>query len=264
MLEIYGSTGIFAGIVQAIFLATAFGVGGLLLVRAGRTSDSHQRLLGWHLILAMGVGYVLLAIPVSTDGLGIRMDPTLSGWLVGLGNLATGAGLFATLVFTRRVFRPDTAAGRAAVWTLTGMMALGFAIYGLTGGFPTARYDSWGGAIMMAGIVGTNLWVSFEPLRYHQLMRRRLRLGLAEPLVVDRFLLWGVGSAARLLLVLLGVGASLVVRDLEPVTALAFSKIVLGMTSVCGLVASVSYWLAFYPTPGYRRWVERRFSASRA
>jgi len=264
MLEIYGSTGIIAGIAQTIFLMTAFGVGGLLLVRAGRSGDPHQRLLGWHLILAMGVGYLLLSIAVATIELGIAMDPTLRGVLVGLGNLATASGLFATLIFTRNVFRPDAPAANAAVWVLTAMMAAGFTIYGLTGGFPTARYDSWGAGLMMAGIVGTNLWVSYEPLRYHRLMRRRLKLGLAEPVVVDRFLLWGVGSAARLALVLFGVGSALYVRNLEPATALTFSKLVLVGTSACGLVASVAYWLAFHPTPAYQRWVERRVGSSRA
>ena len=141
---------------------------------------------------------------------------------------------------------------------------MGFAIYGLTGGFPTASYESWGAGIMMAGIVGTNLWVSWEPLRYHVMMRRRLKLGLAEPIVVDRFLLWGVGSASRLVLVLFGVGSALWVRHLEPSTALTFSKWVLGGTSICGLIASVAYWLAFHPTPAYQRWVERRLGSSRA
>jgi hypothetical protein len=264
MLEIYGSTGIIAGIAQAIFLVTAFGVGGLLLQRAGRSGDPHQRLLGWHLILAMGVGYLLLSIAVATIELGIAMNPTLRGALVGFGNLATGAGLFATLIFTRNVFRPESPAANAAVWILSALMAGGFAVYGLTGGFPSASYESWGAGTMMAGIVGTNLWVSWEPLRYHAMMRRRLKLGLAEPLVVDRFLLWGVGSASRLVLVLFGVGSALWVRHLDPGTALAFSNLVLGGTSVCGLVASVAYWLAFHPTPAYRRWVERRLGSHSA
>jgi hypothetical protein len=261
MLEIYGSTGIIAGIAQTIFLLTAFGVGGLLLSRAHRSGDRHQRLLGWHLILAMGVGYLLLSIAIATIELGIEMNPTLRGVLVGLGNLATGAGLCATLIFTREVFRPESTWARATVWLLAGLMAAGFAVYGLTGGFPSARYDSWGAATMMAGIVGTNVWVSWEPLRYYLLMRRRLKLGLAEPLVVDRFLLWGVGSASRLVLVLFGVGSALFVRNLEPDAALALAKLVLVGTSICGLVASISYWLAFHPTPAYQRWVERRLGS---
>ena len=262
MLEIYGSTGILAGIAQTLYLATAFGVGALLLTRAARSGDRHQRLLGWHLILAMGVGYLLLSIAVATIELGIAMDPTVRGWLVGLGNLATVSGLWATLVFTREVFRPDRADARTAVWILTALMAGGFAVYGLSGGFPSARYGSWGAATMLAGIVGANLWVSWEPLRYHVRLRRRLKLGLAEPVVVDRFFLWGLGSAARLVLVLFGVGSALLVRHLEPSEALAFSKFVLAGTSVCGLIASVAYWLAFHPTPAYLRWVERRLGRS--
>jgi hypothetical protein len=264
MFEIYGVTGILAGVAQAVFLLTAFGVGGALLTRASRSGDAHQRLLGWHLILAVGVGYLLLSIAVATIELGIAMNTTLRGAFVAMGNLATGAGLWATLVFTRNVFRPGSAIANAVVWVLSGMMAVGFGIYGMTGGFPTARYDNWGAAIMMAGILGANFWVSFEPLRYHVMMRRRLELGLAEPVVVDRFLLWGVGSALRLVLVVGGVGGALLVRNLEPTTALFFSRLVLGGTSLCGLLASIAYWIAFRPSPRYLRWVERRLGSAQA
>ena len=71
----------------------------------------------------------------------------------------------------------------------------------------------------------------------------------------------GFGSrcvTSRLVLVLLGVGSAFLVRHLDPATALSVSKAVLAVISVCGLVASVAYWLAFHPTPAYLRWVERR------
>jgi hypothetical protein len=264
MFEIYGFTGILAAIAQTLFLLTAFGVGGALLTRASRSGDAHQRLLGWHLILAVGVGYLLLSVAVATIELNIAMNDTLRGAFVCMGNLATGAGLWATLIFTRDVFRPGSPSANAMVWVLSGTMAIGFGIYGMTGGFPTARYDNWGAAIMMAGILGANVWVSFEPLRYHVRMRRRLELGLADPVVVDRFLLWGVGSASRLVLVIGGVGGALLVRNLEPAAALAVSRVVLVGTSICGLLASIAYWLAFYPSPRYLRWVERRLGSTRA
>ncbi len=117
---------------------------------------------------------------------------------------------------------------------------------------------------MLLGITGTNVWVSYEPLRYHRMLRRRLELGMAEPVVVDRMLLWGVGSAARLVLLVVGVGATFFVRGLEPVTALFFSKLVLVGTSLCGLLTSIAYWLAFHPSRAYLRWVERRLGPSEA
>ncbi|MCP3986804.1 MAG: hypothetical protein GY723_20655, partial [bacterium] len=211
MFEIYGSIGIASGVVQAAYLLTAFGLGFVLLSRARSSGDPHPRLLGWHLILSMGVGYLLLCIAVASFELGIEMDPTWRGAFVGFGNLVTSMGLLATLVFTRRVFRPDDPLATAAVWILGSLMFSGLAIYGLTGGFPTARYDNVGGAVLLLGIFGSNVWVSYEPLRYYRLMKRRLEFGLADPAVVDRFLLWGLGSASRLLLSGLGVGAALTV-----------------------------------------------------
>ena len=125
MVEIYGSTGIIAGIAQAVFLLTAFGLGGLLLSRSRRTGDTHQQLLGWHLILAMGIGYLLLSVAFASFELGFGLDPLLVSWLVGLGNAGTILGLYATLIFTRNVFRPDDRVAKSAVWILSGLMMLG-------------------------------------------------------------------------------------------------------------------------------------------
>lgn len=264
MIEIYGSTGIVAGIAQAVYLLTAFGLGTLLLLRAKRSGDVHQRMLGWHLILAMGVGYLLLSAALASLEMGAGWPPALIAWLVGLGNVGTILGLFAILLFNRSIFRPNDPFAHAAVWILSGLMVAGWCAYGWTGGFATASYESWGAAVMLLGITGSNLWVCYEPLRYYRLMRRRQKLDLAEPVLVDRFLLWGSGSAARLAVLVIGVGGTMVIHRLDPAASLAVSKLVLGVTSLCGLLTSVTFWLAFHPTPAYLRWVARRYRGAEA
>jgi hypothetical protein len=253
MWEIYGSTGLVAGVAQLFYLGVAFGLGGHLTARAGRGGGLPQRLLGLHLILAMGAGYVLITPPLVAAETGTALPPAASAALVGSGYLATVLGLVAVLAFNCRVFHPGDARVRTVAAVLAAIMLGGWLDYGLRGGFSTFLGGA-GGWTMMAGIVGANLWAAIDPLRYWVLMRRRLRLGLAEPLVVDRFLLWGAGSLARTLMALIGVVTSAFLLRLDPAALLAASPPVLVLASVCGTATSVAYWVALRPPRFYLRW----------
>jgi hypothetical protein len=98
-----------------------------------------------------------------------------------------------------------------------------------------------------------------EALYYYSLMRRRMRLGLADPVVADRMRLWGwAGNAIALLW--LGVGVARTIGGPgginHPVTLL--------FIAVMGFVASVTNWLVFLAPPAYRRRVERRAARAAA
>ena len=89
-------------------------------------------------------------------------------------------------------------------------------------------------------------------------MRKQLSLGLAEPLVANRFLLWGVGSLCRFLMVLGGAIPSIFFAA----DAIEFAPGLVGFTvlavGLAGLGVAVSYWLTFFPTQSYVRFIERR------
>jgi hypothetical protein len=94
------------------------------------------------------------------------------------------------------------------------------------------------------------LWSAVEAFRYHAMLRRRLALGLADAVVTNRVLLWGLtgGSAA----------AALVTITLLRLLDVTYSApIALFTAAVCGLVASSSLYLAFLPPAAYLRWLER-------
>lgn len=259
-----GPTEILAGIVQVFFLGTAFGLGGLLLQRARRSGDRYTRWLGLHLILAMGFGYLLLSFATVAVELHLAAPRALIVACIAFGNLATFAGLAMTLEFTRAVFRAEEPRAKLLCRALLAGMLGGWALHGASGGFASARYDGLGGSVMLASIVLANGWISYEPLRYHRTLLRRLDLGLAEARVVDRVRLWGMGSLARTLLTLIGVGSAVAVRWLDPASALLVAKVVLVLVSLCGAYACIAYWLAFSPTPAYLERVERRAEARRA
>jgi hypothetical protein len=184
--------------------------------------------------------------------------------LLATGYGATMAGLAAALLFEWRVFWP------AARWPLAlggcflAVMLAGWLGSATSGAFATGSYrDPWF-LLLNGGMLAVNLWVGIEPLVYHRKLRRRVRLGLAEPLVVDRFLLWGLGSLARALLVVVGPVSESWFQRLDAETRLAVSAVELALVSLLGLAASLAYWLTFNPTTSYVRWVQRRYRDSGA
>ena len=81
-------------------------------------------------------------------------------------------------------------------------------------------------------------------------MRRRLRLGLADPLVTNRFLLWGLGIGAA------GVG-SLISVSVQVVSGFSMSEIpaLTLSNSMFGLASAVLMWVAFVPPAAWRRYI---------
>lgn len=190
-LELYGSLGVVAGLFQTAYLVAAFGLSGLLLVRGLRERELPPILLGLNLLFAMGLGYVLLSIGVVATELGDGTPPPWVGPLIAGGYATTIAGLIAALVFTYRVFRPGQPLALAFVSITSFGMWLGWFITGQSGGFAHPSFRGTGITLLLACMLATNFWVASEPLAYYRSMRRRMRIGLAEPIVVERFLLWG-------------------------------------------------------------------------
>src|SRR5262249_39071894 len=101
------------------------------------------------------------------------------------------------------------------------------------------------------GFVAAYAWAAFEPLRYHALLRRRAAMGIGDPLVANRMLLWGVGRLASGCV----AGVHLVAQLLG---AYELPESLVGVVSLLVLVTAAAEWLAFFPPRAYLR----RFGAS--
>jgi hypothetical protein len=263
-LEIYGSIGLLAGIVQAVYLCAAFSIGIDLLRRARRERRLPELLLGLHLLLSMGVGYLLVSAGVAAGQLSEEPPRHVMAPLLAAGYAATIVGLMATLVFTHRVFRPGQRLGLVFVIAASVVMWGGWLAYGASGGFSRGTFEGGAAWLLLGGMIAANGWVAFEPLHHYLQLRRRVRVGLADPVVTDRFLLWGLGSLARPIMILLGPVAEYGLSHTSGAFLSAVPPTALGLASILGLGTSVAFWLAFVPTAPYRRWVEARFARSAA
>lgn len=246
---------VFLAASQTLYLGAAIVLGLRLLQRARRERQLPELLLGLHFALCLALGYALLGggLAALEDGL---LPLRATAWMIGVGQLASGLGVLANVAFTWRVFRPD--AGWAAALTVALGAALlgGHAGYGLTGGFETGRFTGFWFWLHYGALVGAGAWAAIESLAYWWRMRKRRALGLADPLVTNRFWLWGVGSLARLAMVCAGF-ATPVARGLGDAERQALEAVVFSATSALGVGVSVCFWLTFFPPRAYERFVLR-------
>jgi hypothetical protein len=253
------------GLVTGLMCVLSVAIG-VRLLRLGARSKGPERWLGLYFLAASLLGTVFSCVLY----LG-WVDPTLAlpaAWcppLQALHIVSNGAGLFGIWMFTWRTFRPDSALARVAVVAVGATLLVTFAQIGFTDRFavhilPGASY--W---INFAARVSGVAWMSVESFRYGALLRRRLSLGLADPLVANRFQLWGAWAVAVVLLNLSDPLARLwycavagTTTELIPELARRMIVVVVGLTSAIGIVAAGCLFLTFFPTAAYRRWVLSR------
>ncbi len=101
------------------------------------------------------------------------------------------------------------------------------------------------------------IWGAAEGFAYWGKLRRRLELGLVEPLVVERFRVWGLGFAV-------GACASATLWATPLLMGVRIIDIwwISTAANLMLVAMTVLTWIAFYPPERYRRWVEARMPAS--
>jgi hypothetical protein len=174
-----------------------------------------------------------------------------------------GYALFCSVMvlFTWQCFRPDEAWARwlarasivVVVFAAGGGMARAL---GLAPVLELRDMDHWTyRTIGFASLLG-HAWTGLESFTYYRRMRRRSALGLADPVVTNRFLLWGmvaigalVASGAPLFVGLLG-GDSY--HDLP-------TRIAGALATIFG---SVCLQLAFLPPQSYVSWLRARAASA--
>jgi hypothetical protein len=215
--------------------------------------------------LAIGLGMVMLsfvAVPLTALGRAPDTAATPLGryaFVVGIGATVIGLGL--NSVFVWRVYRPKQGwAAALVVATFGGLMVCGV---GMAHAELTGRALSdiligsrpWSiGLMVLLGL--TYLWGGVESMLYHSALRRRLAIGLVDPVLVNRFLLWSVANMTTVVLacglVIAGRRGVMIARDPAGLSAIA----------VAGVVMSVTWWLTFFAPESYRRWVRDRAARS--
>jgi hypothetical protein len=176
-----------------------------------------------------------------------------------VGHLAFASGTVAMTLFTLRVFHPSSAVARIFAG-LTITLILMTTAHNLLAGYTSIENSYSMVATNFMRLIPTS-WAFYESCRYWGSMRRREALGLADPILTNRFLLWSVWTGAVTLLPLIalilrtlsivmlgneefsnGVGAKLM-----PVVLSGIRMIFL----VVAPVAAAALSLSFFPPRAY-------------
>jgi len=223
------------------FILTSLVVGARLLRLALRTRQLPEWALGIAFFVAGGLGYSLLfirSLTVVPDG--------LKGEIFATGLVALNVGSAALYLFNWRVFRSESRwAGLLFAGSLLALV-VSFLVEVLTTGFEGERNAVW----FALGTVTRALpyaWAAVESLRHYARLRRSLSYGLADPMVVDRFRLWGVATAAIFTSYTI-VFVSGLIGDLT-----THRPELVALVACLGILAAIAMALAFLPPAFYRR-----------
>ncbi len=232
-----------AFIVEAIAGVILFAVGARLLKRASRTKGRHERLLGIYLLLG-GISYGFYSIPLVWD-VGSLFTP-----LTFAGRAVYAISVYFMLEFTRSVFRSADAWARWLVYALVLGLAAGVGISSIQGDWEGYSISSPWFWSEWLGYTLAPLWVSVEGILSYQSARRRVRLELCDPIVANRYLLWGLFGIFQVTCSLIIVPMYAGYETNQYFTHGA--DLALGAFEI---LAAATTWLAFFAPKFYRNWI---------
>ena len=240
---------ILAYIAVVVFALASLVIGTRLLHMWWRTRKLPELLIGLAFLLEAFFTNVLNALEKFSHGW-----PDLGQASLRFGVVASGCAAAVCLaVGAWRVFRPRDAWARHLTWLCVALMVAYtvdtcFVHHGPRG----PRNLAWWWASIL-GRAGSHAWMGGEAFLYARQMQRRIRLGLADPVIADRMFLWSYAGAATTLL-WLGAG---VARTLGGAAGLQHPA-TLQFIAAMGIVATVTNWLVFMAPQAYIQGVRRR------
>jgi hypothetical protein len=251
------SAQVLAGIGNGLFVLAMLAVALRLLLLWRRSRAAPELLVGLGFVAVAALGFPLMV----AGGVGRLPVGELSLPLVGLGVLVIALGLAALMAFTWRVFAPDrswAAALAGASFAAAFVLAVG-SVRTLAAAPEELDAVVAGSAWWMALRGAFEIWYAWTAiasLAEYARARRRLAVGLSDPVVVNRFLLWGLMGAFQaangVVAVALEAQGLSPMRDPVPALVLAAN----------GLAAGGLMLMTFMPPRGYLDLVRRHAAAA--
>jgi hypothetical protein len=237
------------------FCLVAYAVGSVvvgvrLLLRARVSRGVPELLAGLTYVCAPGIGYPLQVVgsQLTIREVAVPMN------VVGESLLVFGCSCF--LFFTVRVFRPSARWAKWGAWlgTLTLLCAgvvTNHAVISYSDPVETLARVRPALAAVLTVLAFAWGWTALEGLRYWRMMRKRMALGLADAVVTNRFLLWGLNGLTSV--GWLSVSAVMFIAGANLTT----NPLAVSVTSGGGFLNTVFLLLIFMPPAAYTRWIER-------
>ena len=229
-----------------LYVVTVTFVGVRMLLLARKTRGVPELVIGAGSVLICGVGF---PASVASGFGGVIEEVNAPLWVAS--ELVTQVGIVLLYVFTQQVFRPGVRWAKTLVACVA--VYLPVALAGAANALSVAAPSEHSVQVVrselllcIAGYAGCFVWSAAESLRQYGMARRRRAVGLADGMVVSRFLLWGFyGLAATGITAANAVGV-LLGHDIST------SLVVLLPAGVLGFAASIAIYLVFLPPDWYQ------------
>ena len=231
------------------FVLASFLVSARLLALAYRTRELPELLVGTNLALSGVLGYpIAMAAKVAPSA-------DLQTTLVVVHAVMMIVGQSSVVFFNWRVFRPAETWARGLAIAYPVVLVALFAWQTASPGWTAMAQHTAGPwrALPYFTLFGL-AWAGTESLLFHAKLRRRLSLGLADPVTADRLRLWAIAMLSAFAI----TATSLLLRELGVPMTPMLSAVVVGPL---GLLAATAMWLAFLSPRRYRSWVAARIAA---
>jgi len=223
-------------------------VAGVRLYRFSvRTGGAPERLLSVSLLL-WGLSFPLYDLP------DLLVDESMSTPFSFASRLVLHMGTIAFLLFTRTVFRSGES---WATWLVAGtivclVVGVGGSVWvgDWEGFYPLSNPWYW---LEWVGRIAPMAWMGIEGLVQYRKTRARRRLGLCDPLVCNRFLLWSLTGTFWVILELV-VTAQNIDYEITQQWAPSLDFVV----SLLEILTVAVIWFVFFPPASYRNWIENR------
>ena len=224
-------------LVIAIYCAASLFVGSRLMLLAWRTGKQPELFAAIALLGIAPFGFGLTVVSTIL----IPHSTLAANFLWAVAALSLNIGSAGAFLFSYRVFHSGNERIRSIVTCLVLLLASLWLAEARLTAFEAAppasvatRISDW---LRSAAL----LWGGLEALQYWTRLRRRVSIGLADPIVVRRFLLWGIA--------LFGSGVCNTIdatTKLFVVRALDYPLLTL-TNAVSGLLAAACLTFAFWP-----------------
>jgi hypothetical protein len=229
-----------------VFLAgiSYVAVGIYLLQTAARENGGPSFFLGLALLLnGISFGFSEIGFVAGVERL---IEP-----LTFISRICSAICSISVALFAWKVFRGHSLWGGLAVGLDFALNAAGLTISVLEGDWegyaPLSSHGFW---FEWAGGTAPFVWLAFESIREYLVSRRRIPLGLIDPVVANRYFLIGFYSSLASLTYIIYI-PMYIVYELHGVWS-GWLDLGLGVVEVISVIA---LWLAFSAPPFYRRWI---------
>ncbi len=217
---------------------------GARLARLGnRTRSASEWVLGLAFLI-WSLSYALWVTSVASQG-----QPALESQLLIASRLATtlggvGIAFFPLLAFRRGSTWANWLSASITICLIVGRVGSSW-VGDPEGLEPLTNVWWW---FEWIGEIAPAIWIGAEGLHHYGTTRPRIRLGLCEPIVGHRYLLWGIAGVFWTLL-----GFVIVGQYVEFWVTQSWSAVLDNLVGFCEIAALAMIWLAFFAPASYQR-----------